>query len=189
MEIKEKEGPILSKDLPKRMSVSLKEEDSGKLEELQEGLGVSKSKIFRQSLDMLYKLDVREADLSTLFDYLYLLRDRRHVALNREMMGAIMEELDVEEGDITEKFYEIGKFYWREYEEMDKESLDDVLKHLENHNWFRAIKKGEGRFTLEMRVKKSCELFKSFLRGVFENSPHEVNLEEIRRKILLRTVD
>lgn len=177
----------MSKDLPKRMSVNLEQNDSDMLEELQEDLDISKSKIFRKALAFLYEINTKEIDPSSLFDQLHLLNERRHLAINKEMIQAMGEELELEEEEINNKFHKTGKFYWREYKGMGIESLEGVLKHLERHNWFRAIKKDEGKFTLELRVKEICKLFKSFLRGVFDQSPYEVRLEEIRGRILVES--
>jgi len=179
----------MSKDLPKRMSVNLNEEGSAMLEELHKDFDISRSKVFRKALELLYEVNVKDIDADTIFDHLHLLNERKHLALNKEMVQAAGEELGSEKEEINDRFYEIGNFYWREYEEMGLKSIEDVLIHLENHNWFRAIKKNEGKFTLDLRVEESCNLLKCFLEGVFDQSPHEIELEKIRGKILVKKLE
>ena len=176
---------IMPNDSPKRMSVNLDEEESAMLEKLHRDFDISRSKVFTKALKFLYEINAKNIDSETIFDHLHLLNERKHLAINKEMIQAMGEELNSGNEAIKEKFFDIGSFYFREFREMGLKSVEEILLHLEKHNWFRTIKKDEGKFTLDLRVRKSCHLLKSFLKGVFEQSPHRVQLEDIRGKLLL----
>ena len=178
----------MSKDMSKRLSISIDQEDSERLERLLDSFGGSKSEIYREALKLLYELDVVGLDSSSFLDYLYLLHKRKNVSFNREIIEAMTEEMDLDQESIIKRLYDIGSFYWREYRDERYETVDDLIKILENQNWFRAIKKEEGKFTLEPVEDQLCKPFKSYLEGVFDQSPHEVQIEIARGKILLKEI-
>ena len=76
-----------------------------------------------------------------------------------------------------------GRGYNKPYLDMERVAkVQGFANYILGHH-----QKDEGKFTLELRVKKSSKIFKSFLKGVFESSPYKVQIEEIREKILLKT--
>ena len=174
--------------MSERLNISIDREDSDRLERLLESFGGSKSQIYRKALKILYELDMIGIDSASFLKHLNLLHKRKNISFNREIIEAFAEEFDLDQGSINEKIFSIGRFYWREYEDEGYDDFNDIVKLLENQNWFRAIKKEEGKFTLKPFEEKLCSPFKSYLEGVFDRSPYEVELEIVRGRILLEHI-
>ena len=93
----------MSKDMSKRLSISIDQEDSERLERLLDSFGGSKSEIYREALKLLYELDVVGLDSSSFLDYLYLLHKRKNVSFNREIIEAMTEEMDLDQESIIKR--------------------------------------------------------------------------------------
>lgn len=176
----------MTQDKTQRLSVSLDEESADLVKNFQEKFDCSKAEVIRKSLKYLKIANKAENSLSQLNAYLDFLLKGEHVIVDKEHWRAFFEEI----GEGSEKFWnqmkEVGKEHREGYRDKGMKDVEDILRYVEKTNWYSLNKDSDESFTLILRERASKKFVKKFLESLFDESPKDVELQDIRGKIRAR---
>ncbi len=162
-----------------RMSVSLNKEAIELIEKLRDKYGSSKSEVIRKALKYLDVINEKgEVSLHALWVYLDALAKGEHIILDTASWDSFFSDVEEHSEKFWERTYEIGRQHWKEYRDKGIDDVDQVLNYINHAGWYRLSKNNEDSYTLILKVKESRRFVKSFLKGVFDSSPYDVQLEE-----------
>ncbi|AEA46178.1 ribbon-helix-helix protein, CopG family [Archaeoglobus veneficus] len=117
--------------------------------------------------------------------YAELLAGREHVIVDIELWVAMLDELNE---TASEKFWEIvekiGYEHGIQYRMKGLYSLQDVLTHMENENWFR-VKADEGIYTLILSARSEQRILRTFFKGLLRALNIDAEMVEGLRKLII----
>lgn len=175
------------KGLQRRMSVSLDLESVKLIERLQTEYQTSKSEVVRKALDYL-KTVADEGNLSpdSLRTIIRLYSRPDVVSLDLGIVETLFEEVGEGSQEFKDNLRDIGRDLYQEYTSMGIETISECLKTIEKTNLFEVINISENSFTLISNLQNVENHLESFLEGLFENAPGEVEIKEEHGKIRVR---
>jgi hypothetical protein len=168
-----------------RLSISLNEKSVGIIKKYQEKYDTSQSEIIRKALSYLEAMEetTEKTPLDTVLAYVRYLADKEHLIIDIAQWKAIFIEI----GDGSKKFWEdvtkIGDFHRKEYNDKGIVDPEQILKIMENTNWYSLKKDSKNSFTLVLAVSESARFVKTFFEGFFNKYPKKVDIQEESMKI------
>lgn len=177
------------KRLPRRLSVSLDEECADLIERLQCKYKISKADIIRKAV---CHLKIAEegggASPASIKVYLDLLGKGGHVIVDIENLRAMFAEIGGESKEFWKNVREIGENRWNEYHDKGLREVGKILEHGEMTNWYKLNIDSERAFTLIPFDQVAKKFLKNFFEGLFDMSPHKVNITESYGKIRINVM-
>lgn len=173
----------------RRLSISLDEKSADLVDDLQRRFDTSKAEVMREALKYLkVATENGSVPVSTVSVYLDMLSKGEHVIVDTEHWRTLLKELGENSEDYWEKARKIGKQHWREYSDKGIRSVGNILKYVENANWYTLSKDSKKGFTLILKVQESKKFVKEFFKSLFEASPHEIEINEGYGKIRINVI-
>jgi len=174
----------------KRVCASLDDESLAIIEKYLQKYKGSRANIIRKALRCLedYEKTQEKASLEKITAYIDYLAKLEHVILDIADGKAIFSEIDEGSEEFWDKIQRIGEEHLREYQDKGLRTVEQMLKYVENTNWYKLSVDSENSFTLILTVSEASKFVKTFFEGLFKNYPRKVEIIEEFKKIRIRVL-
>jgi hypothetical protein len=174
----------------RRVCASLDDESLAIIEKYLPKYKCSRANLIRKALRCLEDCEeVQEnAPLDKIMIYIDYLVKLEHVILDIADGKAIFSEIGEGSEEFWDKIHRIGEEHLKEYQDKGLRTVEQMLKYVENTNWYQLSVDTENKFTLILTVSEASRFVKTFFKGLFKNYPRNVEVIEEFKKIRIRIV-
>ncbi|RLG57244.1 MAG: CopG family transcriptional regulator [Hadesarchaea archaeon] len=175
---------------PIRLTISLDEETANLLAKLQHQYNSSKAEVIRKAVNYLDVVEEKGgASLDACKAYLDFLCKGEHIIVDVEHWKAIFSEIGEGSDGFWREVRDVGRHHWQEYYDKGLREVKDILEYVEKANWYRLSVDSSRAFTLILNVREAKRFVRTFFEGLFDASPHKVEITEGRGKIRINVME
>ena len=174
----------------RRVCASLDDEALAIIEKYLPKYKGSRANLIRKALRCLEDCEEAQekASLEKIMAYIDYLAKLEHVILDIADGKAIFSEIGEGSEEFWDKIQRIGEEHLKEYQDKGLRTVEQMLKYVENTNWYTLSVDSENSFTLILAVSEASRFVKTFFEGLFKNYPRKVEIIEEFKKIRIRIV-
>jgi len=176
--------------MKKRVCAYFDEESLAVLEKYQTKYKGSTANLLRKALQSLKKIEElqEKASFEKIETYVNKLANMEHLIIDIADGKAIFSEIGQGSEKFWDEIHKIGEEHFKEYQDKGLRTVSQILKHVENTNWFKLNIDSENSFTLILSVSEASRFVKTFFEGLFKNYSRKVEIIEEFKKIRIRVI-